>query len=284
MTLLFVGRSTFDLGYACPSYPAETGKLSATHFWSGAGGGALNAAVTARALGSAVRLVTLLGAGPFAAAVRDELKRFDVAFEDHADAAAEVLPVSSIVLVPASGSRTIVDQQPSQVPARAPDVARLFGGVELVLTDGFLPGLAIPLCREARAQGIPVVLDGGSWKPWSGEILPHVDCTIVSERFRPDGKEVADVLAAIHALGPTQAAVTRGERSLSWSEGERRGEIVPPQVEALDTLGAGDVFHGAFCHFVAKGEDFPSALEQAAEVAAQSCRHFGTRAWISGRA
>ena len=284
MTLLFIGRSTFDLGYACPRYPAENGKLSATHFWSGAGGGALNAAVTARALGSAVRLVTLLGAGPFAAAVRDELRRFDVAFDDHADAAAEVLPVSSIVLVPAAGSRTIVDQQPSQVPARAPDFARLFGGVELVLTDGFLPALRGTAEPQARAQGIPVVLDGGSWKPWSGEILPHVDCAIVSERFRPGGEEVADVLAAIHALGPTQAAVTRGERPLSWSEGERRGEIVPPQVEALDTLGAGDVFHGAFCHFVAKGEDFPGALEQAAEVAAQSCRDFGTRAWISGRA
>ena len=216
--------------------------------------------------------------------MREELKRFDVAFEDHADPAAEVLPVSSIVLVPASGSRTIVDQQPSQVPGRAPDFARLFDGVELVLTDGFLPALAVPLCREARAQGIPVVLDGGSWKPWSGEILPHVDCAIVSERFRPGGEEVADVLAAIHALGPTQAAVTRGERPLSWSEGERRGEIVPPHVDALDTLGAGDVFHGAFCHFVAKGEDFPGALKQAAEVGAQSCRHFGTRAWISQRA
>ena len=70
MTIVFAGRSTFDLGYVCPEYPAENGKLSATRFWAGAGGCALNAAVTARALGSDVRLLTLLGTGPFADAVR----------------------------------------------------------------------------------------------------------------------------------------------------------------------------------------------------------------------
>ena len=164
------------------------------------------------------------------------------------------------------------------------DIARLLGGVALVLTDGFLPELALPLCREARARGIPVVLDGGSWKPWSGELVPHVDCAIVSERFFPGGRKAPDVLAALHALGPKLAAVTRGERALSWSDGARRGEIVPPQVAAIDTLGAGDVFHGAFCHYRAAGADFPGALERAAEIAAQSCRHFGTRAWIAERA
>lgn len=284
MTLLFVGRSTFDLGYACPAFPEENGKLSATHFWSGAGGCALNAAVTARALGSAARLVTLLGAGPFAAAVRDELARFGVAVEDFADPAAEVLPISSIIVVPASGTRTVVDQQPPQIPARGIDPARTLAGVELVLTDGFLPELAVPLCREARSRGIPVVLDGGSWKPWSDTIMPHVDCAVVSERFRPGGEGAADVIAAVHALGPADVAVTRGERPLSWSDGKRRGEIAPPKVEAVDTLGAGDVFHGAFCHFRAEGAEFPDALERASQVAAQSCRYYGTRAWITGRA
>jgi sugar/nucleoside kinase (ribokinase family) len=152
------------------------------------------------------------------------------------------------------------------------------------LLDGFVPELAVPLCREARRRGVPVVMDGGSWKPGSGEILAHVDCAIVSERFRPNGKEVPDVLTAIHALGPAQAAVTRGERALSWSDGTRRGEIISPTVEAVDTLGAGDIFHGAYCHFRAAGAGFGSSLQRAAEVAAQSCRYFGTRAWIDGMA
>lgn len=283
MTILFAGRSTFDLGYACPEYPGENTKLSATHFWAGAGGCALNAAITARALGSQVRLLTLLGAGSFAGAVRDELARYDVPAEDFAGSADEVLPVSSIIVVPDHGSRTIINQQPPQGIARQPDVAALLEGVEMVLVDGHLPDLVVPLCREARSRGIPVVLDGGSWKTWTGDMIPHVDCAIVSAGFRPGGEAASDVLSAVHALGPSEAAVTRGVQPLEWSDGIRRGEIASPQVEAIDTLGAGDIFHGAFCHFRAAGADFPTALERAGEVAAESCRYFGTRAWIDAR-
>ncbi|MGX7894162.1 PfkB family carbohydrate kinase [Tsuneonella sp. HG222] len=274
MTILFVGRSTFDLGYVCPQYPAEDGKLSATHFWAGAGGCALNAAVTARALGSEVRLLTLLGTGPFADAVRAELARYGVPVEDFAPDA-EVLPVSSIVVVPDNSSRTIIDQQPPQTPSREVDVDALLADATMVLIDGWLPDLALPLCRTARDEGIPVVLDGGSWKPWSDRILPYVDHAVVSARFQPA------TLTEIHALGPTCAAITRGEQAIEWSTGERTGAVVPPQVATVDTLGAGDVFHGAFCHYLAGGSAFEQALEQAAAIAAESCRYYGPRGWIS---
>lgn len=283
MTILCVGRATFDLGYACPSFPEEDGKLSATHFWAGAGGSALNGAVTARALGSTVRLFTLLGAGSFADAVRQELAKYDVPVEDFADPRAQVLPVSSIILVPGKGTRTIVDQQPPQAVARAvPDVSCLVG-VDVLYCDGFLPEIAVPLAIAARERGIPVVLDGGSWKPWTGELIEHVDHAIVSERFHPPARGDADILEAVHALGPSVAAITRGPGPISWSAGGQAGEIAPPSVEAVDTLGAGDIFHGAYCHFLAVGNDVPGALEHAAEVAAQSCRHFGTRDWIPDR-
>jgi len=282
MTILAIGRATFDLGYACAAYPVEDSKLSADQFWAGAGGSALNGAITAQALGSKVHLLTLLGAGPFAAAVREELARYDVAVTDYADCQAHVLPVSSILLVPDAATRTIVDQQPEQAVMRAlpdpPDLA----GVELVYCDGFLPELAVPYASAAQAAGIPVVLDGGSWKPWTHQIIAHVDHAIISERFHPGGQPQAgtDILAAIHQLGPSHAAITRGPKPLEWSAHGERASITPPHVEALDTLGAGDIFHGAYCHYLAHGSSMAQALEQAAHIAAQSCRHYGTRAWI----
>jgi sugar/nucleoside kinase (ribokinase family) len=75
-------------------------------------------------------------------------------------------------------------------------------------------------------------------------------------------------------------AITRGGGPIAWSDGSGRGAIHPPQVDALDTLGAGDIFHGAFCHYLAGGSTFVAALEQAARIAALSCTHLGTRAWI----
>ncbi len=281
MTVLCIGRATFDLGYSCPSYPAEDSKLSATHFWAGAGGSALNGAVTARALGSEVRLVTMLGRGSFAEAVRGELALYDVRVEDFADKQAKLLPVSSIIVVPEGGTRTIIDQQPQQVVARAvPE--DILDGVKVVYCDGFMPEVAVPVARMAREQGIPVVLDGGSWKPWTGELVPHVDHAIVSERFHPPEQGDAEILASVLALGPSFAAITRGPQPLEWSDGQQRGTIAPPQVDAVDTLGAGDVFHGAYCHYLARGEGAVEALELASAVAAESCRYYGTREWIAG--
>ncbi len=283
VTILCIGRATFDLGYACPSFPEEDSKLSATHFWAGAGGSALNGAVTARELGSKVRLFALLGAGSFADSVRAELARYDVLFEDFADPAAQVLPVSSIIVVPDSGTRTIVDQQPPQAVARAVPGASCLDGVSVLYCDGFLPEIAVPLAGAARERGIPVVLDGGSWKPWTGDLIAHVDHAVVSERFHPPEQGGADILDAVHALGPAVAAITRGPGPISWSAGGEGGTITPPGVDAIDTLGAGDVFHGAYCHFVATRESVPDALSHAAEVAAQSCCHYGTRGWIDAR-
>lgn len=283
MTILCVGRATFDLGYSCPNFPVEDSKLSATGFWAGAGGSALNGAVTACALGSPVRLFTLLGSGPFADAVRAELARYDVPVEDFADPEAQVLPVSSIIVVSDGGTRTIVDQHPPQAVARNVPDASALDGAHVLYCDGFLPEIAVPLAKAARERGIPVVLDGGSWKPWTGELMAHVDHAIVSERFHPPGQGEADILEAVHALGPSVAAITRGPDTISWSAGGRRGEIVPPRVDAIDTLGAGDIFHGAYCHYLAAGEEVPSALAHATEVAAQSCQAHGTREWISHR-
>ncbi|WP_338241619.1 PfkB family carbohydrate kinase [Aurantiacibacter hainanensis] len=281
MSILCVGRATFDLGYSCPTFPVEDGKLSATQFWAGAGGSALNGAVTAQALGSAVRLFALLGAGPFADAVRGELDHYRVPVEDFADPEAQVLPVSSIIVVPDGGTRTIVDQQPPQAVARAVPGPSCLEGVDVLYCDGFLPEIAVPLAQAARERGIPVVLDGGSWKPWTGDLIAHVDHAIVSERFHPPGHGDADILEAVHALGPSVAAITRGPGPISWSAGGAKGEVAAPSVDAIDTLGAGDIFHGAYCHFLAAGEDVPTALTRAAEVAARSCRHLGTRKWIA---
>jgi sugar/nucleoside kinase (ribokinase family) len=75
-------------------------------------------------------------------------------------------------------------------------------------------------------------------------------------------------------------AITRGAGPIGWSDGSGSGTIRPPQVDAVDTLGAGDIFHGAFCHYLARGSTFVAALEQAARIAALSCTRPGTRAWI----
>ncbi|MCL1849280.1 MAG: PfkB family carbohydrate kinase, partial [Clostridiales bacterium] len=82
--------------------------------------------------------------------------------------------------------------------------------------------------------------------------------------------------AAGHRL--VRYALTNGEHPLVWYEEGQRGEVTPPAVEAIDTLGAGDVYHGAYCYFRYRlGLPFVEALTRAAEVAAKSVAYEGPR-------
>lgn len=59
-------------------------------------------------------------------------------------------------------------------------------------------------------------------------------------------------------------------------------EIAIEPVEAVDTLGAGDVLHGAFCFHFAQGVEFEKALREAAVVATRSCMGMGIEDWAKG--
>lgn len=105
------------------------------------------------------------------------------------------------------------------------------------------------------------------------------------------------VAAWLRGRGAGAVVLTRGSAPVLWWCGERSGSAAPPAVEAVDTLGAGDVFHGALALALARalpGRRFggggeariaPAALADAVAsacaVAAASTEHFGTRAWIA---
>jgi sugar/nucleoside kinase (ribokinase family) len=173
VTGLFVGRSTLDLVYACQSFPEPDGKVDAASGYFAAGGPALNAAITFAGLGGRARLLTVIGEGAMAARVREELASAGVELIDAAAGEADALPVSSVILTGAS--RAVVNLA---LPARRPEPGRELldqawaEPPDIVLSDGQLPELAVPMLRRARAAGVHTVLDGGSRKPWTDELCP----------------------------------------------------------------------------------------------------------------
>jgi sugar/nucleoside kinase (ribokinase family) len=281
VTGIFVGRSTLDIVYGCARFPEPDGKVDAEVAYVTGGGPALNGAVAFAALGGRARLCSAMGQGVFADRARADLEAHGVELTDAAEGETDVLPVSTVILT--GPSRAIVNQP---LPARAAGLSaerleRLFETrPDVVLSDGHLPELAVPLLRRAREAGASTVLDGGSWKPWTAELLPWVDVAVVSSRFVPPGAR--DVLGflreRVHA-----AAITTGPGPIRWSAGEASGEIRPPAADAVDTLGAGDIFHGAFCHVFAAGADFSASLASAAGIASRACAFWGPRRWIAER-
>ena len=135
--------------------------------------------------------------------------------------------------------------------------------------------------RAARARGIRVVLDGGSWKEGTEELLQSIDTAICSADFMPPGCSAADDLFKhLKDCGVTNIAITNGAEPVRFVSGAASGIVLVPQVPLVDTMGAGDIFHGAFCYHASIGRGFVEALREAASVAAEYCRFHGTRGWM----
>lgn len=84
------------------------------------------------------------------------------------------------------------------------------------------------------------------------------------------------------SAGPKHAAITRGPDPILFAEDSRHGAIeVTPVTDAADTLGAGDILHGAFCAHYSRSRDFVNALTRASVVSTLSCRTFGIREWAT---
>ena len=277
---LFVGMVTLDLVYMTSGPPSSNQKLVASDYTVSAGGPATNAAVAFGALGNAATVLGVVGAHPITHLIRADLESVGVAIADLDPARTEPPPVSSILITEPTGERAVVSINASKSqmsPAQIP--AEILAGVEVVLIDGHQMAVGQAIAQQARAQNIPVVVDAGSWKPNFEQVLALADYVICSANFHPPGCEDAEsAMTYLAHLEVPHIAITHGEQPIQYCSGGESGEISVPKVKVVDTLGAGDIFHGAFCHFCWE-TDCVSAVTAAAAIAAQSCQAFGTRRW-----
>lgn len=220
-------------------------------------------------------LVTALGRGAAAAAARADLQACGVRVIDAAPEQVDAVPISSIV-VTARGHRSVVSLDASAVElAEVPDLGPHLDGADVVLVDGHHPALA----RAAAATGVALVLDAGRWRPVMADLLAHTAIAICSADLRfPGTDDVPASAAAIRAAGVPAVVVTDGARPVAWWQGAASGSVATQPIDAVDTAGAGDVFHGAFCY--RNSDELVERIAFANDVAGFKCRYPGTREWL----
>ncbi|MGC1307971.1 MAG: PfkB family carbohydrate kinase [Phormidesmis sp.] len=281
---LFIGLTTLDCIYQADHPPATNEKVVADKSLLVAGGPATNAAVAFSQLGGSegnqATLVSVLGEHPLTTLLREDVQGQGVALVDLAPNRLEPPPVSSIVVTAGTGNRAVVARNAENMQMAATQVsAALLEGVDVVLIDGHQMAVGAQVAHWAKAKSIPVVVDAGSWKPNFETVLALADAVVASANFFPPDCHSADqVFAYLKTLGVAQAAITQGAEPILYAEGGDRAEVEVPQVRAVDTLGAGDIFHGAFCHFYTT-HTFTEALLKASRSASFACQYWGTRAW-----
>jgi sulfofructose kinase len=191
-------------------------------------------------------------------------------------------PVSAVLVDPV-GERSIyayrgegLGTEPDWLPLHLIDTAQAF------LCDPRWPEGAARALDHARARGVPSVIDGEkSETRILKDLIPRVDHAVFSEpglaNYMP-GRRVAEALAAAIDAGCAVAAVTQGEKGTLWMT---RGDTLPRRmpafrVQATNTTGAGDVYHGAYALAVAEGQTVEAAIRFASAAGALRARDGAT--------
>jgi sulfofructose kinase len=280
--VLCTGIAVLDLVFRVGSFPRPEVKTQASEFRTINGGNAANAAVAIAHLCGRASF-----AGPFggpagidtvgdtmlALAAREGIDCPDCPRVDG-------VPSSiSAICIDGHGERAIVNYRDDGLMAARPrDAAALVADMDAVIADNRFPGFVRDICAAGLKRGIPVVLDADEPRHDSNELLTLVSHVVFSAeglRATAGTDHLGRALIDVGKRTPAFVAVTDGANDVLWlSEGELR-QVPAFTVDVVDTLGAGDTFHGAFTLMLAEGKTEREAMRFSAAAAALKCTRYG---------
>lgn len=277
--VLCVGHASYDIVVSVPYYPHSNEKVFADTLLMCGGGPAANAAVTVARLGYRSAFAGYLGNDTYGTLHFTELAKEGIVM-DYLMRGIYPTPLSVVVVQP-NGDRMLVNYKGATQPLEESTISFSSIRPAVFLLDGHEPYLSKPL----STLGIPTVLDAGSVHYGTQCLLDSVDFLVASEKFAQQWLGEDNPERALHSLAEHAPAVviTLGERGLLWKKEGQCGHISAFPVAAVDTTGAGDVFHGAFAAGLSAAMPWLELLRFATAAAGISCTHLGARPSIPYR-
>lgn len=268
-TVSCVGLAVLDQVFIVDELPFGPHKHFALDRRRAGGGPAAVAAVTAAKLGAAARFVGRVGDDPAGTDLLDWLHREGVDTSGSRAVMGARTPLSA-VFVDAGGERMVVNHTDPALFEGETVAATDLGEADAVLVDVFWPAGAEMALRIAADRGIPGVVDFDFADVDAGRLLDHASHVVFSQAALMEMTGMANLPAAVVEIDRRTAAkvaVTAGQQGLWWVDKEIR-RMPAFDVEPRDTLGAGDVFHGAFTVALAEGRPLQEALRFASAAGA----------------
>ena len=279
--ILCIGMPVRDLTFHTPGVPGRGSKENATAFDEICGGNALNAAIGIVRLGGRASICGPMGDAKETSSrfIFDKLAHEGIETKHLVHMPGLVTPISAIMIDP-TGERTIVTfRDPELWNVKLPDFDTLLDDCAAILTESRCAEFCTDLCAEAIRRGIPVIVDVDRAMSLREGLLNASSHLVFSSEPLQETADVADdakALKKIAKLTPSFLAGTRGPRGTIWLD--ENGEIQETPafpVHTVDTLGAGDVFHGAFALAITEKQELRQALRFASAAAALKCTRFG---------
>ncbi len=285
--IVCIGVAVMDQIFRLEQLPLTAGKYFAEDYIEVGGGPAATAAVTIAKLGGEVEFWGRVGSDEIGERILAELNEAGVNTQYVKKIKASPSSISA-VMVDQFGERLIVSRP---VPEMDPDPSWLplerIASQDAVLADSAWPSGAEIILKNARANQLPAILDADSNRDNKFSKLIAVASHII---FSENGlkassglSEIVPALQKIRKAGHRLVGVTQGELGTFWLENDQLHHQTAFSVEVVDTLGAGDVFHGALALAIAEQQAIPKAIQFASATAALKCRLPGGRAGIPDR-
>lgn len=279
--ILCIGMPVRDLIFRVADVPARGNKEYASEFVEVAGGNSPNAAISISRLGGRVLLSGPIG-GALAASnaiIDDQFRSEGIDTSGLVIVDDVVTPISSVMIDP-SGERTIITfRDPKLWTVALPPTETLLADCDAILIESRCAEFGTDVCAEARRRGIPVVIDGDRLMSMREGLLQVASHIIFSaEALHATAGESDDVTALrkLAQVTPALLGVTSGAKGVTWLNQQGEPQQMPAfPVHTVDTLGAGDAFHGAFTLAIAEGLALEAAMRFASATAALKCTRFG---------
>ena len=282
-----VGLNATDTLLVVPRFPAYGGKVPFEEEILSPGGQVASAMVACARFGLRVKYIGTVGDDERGRVQMESLLGSGINL-DHVQWRRNCPNQSAYIVIDRStGERTVLWRRPECLRISPEEITPAeITCARLLHIDGHDTPAVERAARIAREAGMPVTVDVDTIYPGFDRVLPLVDYLIASSEFPANWTGESDPFTALEALqreyGMRMAAMTLGAHgALALCEGSF---IYSPAyvVDAVDTTGAGDVFHGAFCYAVLEGMPVREALDFSNAAAALNCTALGARGGIRG--
>jgi len=283
-----VGLNATDTLILLPHFPAYGGKVPFLREILSPGGQVASALVTCAKLGLRGKYIGTVGDDERGRIQMESLRESGLNLDD-VEIRRNCANQSAYILIDqTTGERTVLWKRDECLRIDADALtAEKIASARLLHIDGHDTPAVARAAEIARELGIPVSVDVDTIYHGFDRVLPHVDYLVASSEFPERWTSERDPFRALAVIqdeyGMKVAAMTLGARgALARAEGRF---IYSPGfvVNCIDTTGAGDVFHGAFCYAVLQDMPLGTALEFSNAMAALNCTAFGARGGIATR-
>lgn len=272
--IVTAGVAVLDFVFFLDAMPRRAEKYRARNAEITGGGNAANAAAAIARLGGQAVLAARLGADHVADMIVAGLEAdgVDCALVRRFEARRSSF---SSVFIDAAGERQIVGYRDPDLPMRADWlVLALPDGFDAALADTRWPEGAEALMRAANERGVPGILDAEAPirdAEAALRLASHIAFSAQGLRDWAGHDDLGRALADVATETGVFVCVTDGTHGVNWRQGGACGFEPAYRIKAVDTLGAGDVWHGAFALELGGGASAADAIRFANAVAAVKC-------------